>query len=80
MALVVIDTDDAASPAELARELGVTRACFSNWAKRHPDFPQPVVLNVYRRSEVIDWHDTRKAEEAARKAARRCCEHDCPCN
>ncbi|TWH20360.1 N-6 DNA methylase [Prauserella rugosa] len=45
--------------AEIARLAGVGRAAVSNWRKRHPDFPEPVVgargTPTFRLDEVQRW-------------------------
>lgn len=45
--------------AEIARLAGVGRAAVSNWRRRHPDFPEPVVGTganpVFRLDEVESW-------------------------
>ncbi len=56
---------DLVNPAELARRLGVTRGCVSNWETRHHDFPRAVVSSetgrrAYSLSEVKAWLEARK--------------------
>ncbi|GGP85722.1 N-6 DNA methylase [Saccharothrix coeruleofusca] len=45
--------------AEIARMANVGRAAVSNWRRRHPDFPEPVVgpggSPAFRLDEVEDW-------------------------
>lgn len=45
--------------AEIARLANVGRAAVSNWRKRHPDFPEPVIGagggTSFRRAEVEQW-------------------------
>jgi predicted DNA-binding transcriptional regulator AlpA/GNAT superfamily N-acetyltransferase len=68
-----INDPDIATSAQLARELGVTRAAITNWAARHPDFPKridsPSASVMYRRSEVLAWLDRR--QQAQREARER---------
>ncbi|MFD7976734.1 hypothetical protein [Streptomyces sp. NPDC059071] len=44
--------------ADVAREVGVTRACVTNWHKRHQDFPAVQSLGgmaYVKRSELYAW-------------------------
>lgn len=54
---------DIVGQAELADELGVTRAVVSMWILRYANFPAPVLTlkagRFYRRSEVLAWHQKR---------------------
>lgn len=51
--------DTLVTAAEIARLANVGRAAVSNWRKRHPDFPEPVVGSggspAFRLDEVEDW-------------------------
>jgi hypothetical protein len=47
-------------PSQVARQLGVGRAAFSNWKRRYPDFPEPVIDDVYWKPDIdkfLDRHD-----------------------
>jgi type I restriction enzyme M protein len=49
--------------AQVARAAGVSPEAVSNWARRHPDFPQPTQLGRqtgYPVTAVATWLDTRK--------------------
>lgn len=54
------DLADLAGVGDLAAEYGVGKAAISNWIKRYPDFPIPLVTlscgNVYSRRQVREWH------------------------
>ena len=58
---MLVDTRDLVGTQDIADRLGVEKNVVSNWKKRHPDFPTPVVLvsaghvSVYLWSEVQGW-------------------------
>lgn len=61
---------DLMTAAAIARLAGVGRAAVSNWRKRHPDFPQPVVGSHasprFDRDAVVAWlKTTGKADQLA---------------
>lgn len=50
------------SRSDIARLAGVGRAAVSNWERRHPDFPRPVVIGgdeFFDTQAVITWLDGR---------------------
>lgn len=70
--------------AEVARELGETRATFFNWLHRYTDTPPPcatyvakryphgrvVVAGLWDESGIREWRHWREERETARRHAR----------
>lgn len=59
------DLDDLVAASDIAEMCGATRPTVSNWLRRYPDFPQPLVTvaggstALYSRKAVADWYDRR---------------------
>lgn len=56
---------DLVTASDIATTCGVSRACVSNWAKRHEDFPIPAIKGrdgIYFADEVADWLRVRNAD------------------
>lgn len=53
------DLDDLVANGDITDELGLARAIVSNWARRHADFPGPLMVlssgPVYSRRQVTAW-------------------------
>lgn len=51
---------DMAGNSDLAKKYGVLPSTVANWAKRYPDFPEPIThisgAPVYSRKQVAVWH------------------------
>ncbi|WP_219732129.1 helix-turn-helix domain-containing protein [Streptomyces finlayi] len=57
--------------ADIARELGVSRATVTNWHQRHADFPHIETLggmSYVKRGELYAWLDATNRWESIRKA------------
>jgi hypothetical protein len=69
----MVDVDDLIGSSDIADLLGVVRSAVSNYKKRHPDFPEPVVtiagvglssgITLYLRSEVLTWYVNRMRQK-----------------
>lgn len=64
----MIDPLDLAGVSEIAEELGVRANVVSNWIKRHPDFPRPLVTlkmgPIFSLKAVKAWHAERERTPA----------------
>lgn len=59
------DLDDLVAASDIAEMCGATKPGVSNWVKRYPDFPRPLVTvargtsPLFSRRAVLDWYDRR---------------------
>ena len=56
---MMIDVEQLIGVGEIADLGRVTKACVSQWATRHPDFPKPVAVlkcgPIYNSEQIIEW-------------------------
>jgi type I restriction enzyme M protein len=62
--ILVTERTDLVSRADIATRAGVYRAAISNWARRHSDFPAPVIADgqreLFAADAVAAWLDRRR--------------------
>lgn len=52
--------------ADIAERLGVTSSAVSNYKRRDPNFPEPVLIIAKGTVEVFEWSEVRKWAVARR--------------